>query len=178
MRAEQRVSALRYNQLAVSTAFRGPGERSHLARTLERVMTTLEPPGIRGMSVNTRITKMRNIRLWSLVLFCGFFLFTSSIRAQCTPVVYAFRHAEDVAIGTALTRVGVQHADLYPLMVGKFDDAHNYCPVEWVYSMYDINPDGSPGTTNPFQTAEPLAFDACIVRAGVPVRGDSMLNGF
>ena len=133
-----------------------------------KVMMTLEPPGIRGMSVNTRITKMRNIRLWSLVLFCSFFLFTSSIRAQevkeCTPVVYAFRHAEDFANIIALTRVGVEHADLYPVMVGYFGYAQHYCPVGWVYSMYDVNPNGSPGTTNPFQTAAPLAYDACIIR--------------
>ena len=120
---------------------------------------------------------MRNIRLCSLVLFCSFWLHPSSARAQeaCTPVVYAFRHAEDETDRSALTRVGVEHAYLYPGMVDVFDDAHNYCPVGWVYSMYDFNPDRNPGTTNPFQTAEPLAYAACIARAirpGVPLTGN------
>ena len=31
--------------------------------------------------------------------------------------------------------------------------------------MYNVNPNGSPGTENPFQTAEPLAFRACYIKA-------------
>ncbi len=97
----------------------------------------------------------------SLLFICGSLLsFISSANAQaCTPVVYAFRHAED--FGTNLTLVGRQHADLYPAMVASFEAAHNYCPVAYVYSMYQTNPDGRPGTNNPFETAEPLANVAC-----------------
>jgi hypothetical protein len=83
-------------------------------------------------------------------------------RKHVTPVVYAFRHAEDFK--TNLTLVGRQHADLYPAMVDSFGAARNYCPVGFVYSMYETNPDGSPGTNNPFQTAQPLADSACIDR--------------
>ena len=46
-------------------------------------------------------------------------------------------------------------------MVDSFGAAHNYCPVGYVYSMYQTNPDGGAGTNNPFQTAQPLADSAC-----------------
>jgi hypothetical protein len=55
--------------------------------------------------------------IYSLLFFCGSLLsFISSASAQaCTPVVYAFRHAEDLeAPGNGLTLVGQQHAFLYP----------------------------------------------------------------
>ena len=102
--------------------------------------------------------------IFSLLFFCGSLLsFISSAAAQpCTPVVYAFRHAED--FGRNLTLVGRQHADLYTAMVDGFGAAQNYCPVGYVYSMYYTNPDGSGGTNNPFQTAQPLANSACIDR--------------
>lgn len=104
--------------------------------------------------------KIKNLSLPFLILFVSLFGFTSSAAgASCTPVVYAFRHAED--FGVNLTLVGRQHADLYPGMVGSFGDAHKYCPVGFVYSMYEINPDGKPGTNNPFQTAQPLANFVC-----------------
>ena len=50
-------------------------------------------------------------------------------------------------------------------MVDQFQSERDYCPVGYVYSMYNINPNGSPGTENPFETAEPLATRACYVRA-------------
>jgi hypothetical protein len=99
--------------------------------------------------------------IYSLLFFCGsFFSFISSAHSQaCTPVVYAFRHAEDE--GVHLTPVGRQHASLYPAMVASFGVAHNYCPVGFVYSMYDTNPNGTYGTYNPYETAQPLAVPAC-----------------
>jgi hypothetical protein len=102
--------------------------------------------------------------IYSLLFLWGSLLsFIPSANAQaCTPVVYAFRHAEDS--GTNLTLVGRQHADLYPAMVDRFGAEGNYCPVGFVYSMYEINPDGGAGTNNPFQTAQPLADSACINR--------------
>lgn len=109
---------------------------------------------------------MRNIALCSLVLLCSLWSFTSSVRAQeCTPVVYAFRHAEDGKTPTGaptLTADGVEHADLYPNMVSAFEVTHNYCPVGHVYSMYNVNADKMPGTSNPFLTASPLAYVACL----------------
>ncbi len=102
------------------------------------------------------------ILIYSLLYFCASLLvFTSSASAQtaCTPVVYAFRHAEDS--GRNLTLVGRQHASLYPAMVAGFGTSHDYCPVGYVYSMYEMNPDGSAGTNNPFQTAQPLAAFIC-----------------
>ncbi|MGH2508527.1 MAG: hypothetical protein ACRDHZ_14180, partial [Ktedonobacteraceae bacterium] len=99
--------------------------------------------------------------IYSLLFFGGSLLsFSSSARAQaCTPVVYAFRHAEDA--GVHLTPVGQQHAALYPTMIDGFGSAHNYCPVGFVYSMYDTNPNGTYGTYNPYETAQPLAVRAC-----------------
>ncbi|MFZ0658829.1 MAG: hypothetical protein WAM05_08920 [Candidatus Binataceae bacterium] len=107
------------------------------------------------------LMNIRNILLCSLVSFSSLFLFILSASAQCTPVVYAFRHAEDAEDGSYLTQVGRQHADLYVPMVHQFESDNNYCAVGFVYSMYNYNLNGSPGTNNPFQTAEPLAIDAC-----------------
>src|SRR5271155_2274376 len=104
---------------------------------------------------------IRPILLCSLVSFCSLFLFILSASAQCTPVVYAFRHAEDAEAGSYLTQVGRQHADLYVAMVHQFESDNNYCPVGFVYSMYNYNLNGTPGTNNPYQTAAPLAIDAC-----------------
>ncbi len=49
---------------------------------------------------------MRKVLSSSLVLLCSMFLVASSVCAQpaCTPVVYAFRHAED--LGAHLTKLG------------------------------------------------------------------------
>jgi hypothetical protein len=101
------------------------------------------------------------ISIYSLLFFCGSLLWSvsSASAKECTPVVYAFRHAEDSQ--TNLTEVGLKHADLYQFMVNSFGSAHNYCPVAFVYSMYQTNPDGSPGTNNPYQTAAPLAILSC-----------------
>jgi hypothetical protein len=100
-------------------------------------------------------------------LICGVFLVAGECAAQaefipCTPVVYAFRHAEDSnGPPPYLTGEGVQHADLYPSMISDFQALHNYCPVGFVYSMYNVNPNKDPGTPNPYATAAPLAIQAC-----------------
>jgi hypothetical protein len=108
--------------------------------------------------------KYTPIRL--LASFVSLFLFISNVAdAACTPVVYAFRHAEDLKQGTGLKPIGTEHADRYDGMVAHFELDRSYCPVAYVYSMYNINPNGSPGTENPFQTAEPLAFRACYIKA-------------
>jgi hypothetical protein len=111
--------------------------------------------------------------IYSLVIFCILSSFASR-SAACTPVVYAFRHAEDLSSDiypTGLKPVGRQHADLYPAMVDAFGAAHDYCPVGLVYSVYNINPGPppAPGTNNPLQTAEPLAIAACGNLAKTPV---------
>lgn len=117
--------------------------------------------------------------VYSLLWFFGSALsFVSSARAQfgCTPVVYAFRHAEDldhpvkdpfpclpdspVLCSTALTPLGMKHADLYrDEMIPDFETAQDYCPVGFVLAINPINPDGHGGTTNPFFTAEPLSIE-------------------
>jgi hypothetical protein len=114
--------------------------------------------------------------IYSLLFFGGSLIsFISSAPARaCTPVVYAFRHAEDLPsdiFPTGLKPVGRQHADLYPSMVKAFGAAHDYCPVGFVYSVYNINPGPppAPGTNNPLQTAQPLAIAACGNLAGSPV---------
>jgi hypothetical protein len=123
----------------------------------------------------------RNSLRYSFGLICGLLLVSTECAAQvsagssCTPVVYAFRHAEDVnGPPPKLTDEGDQHAQLYPSMIYDFQFSHNYCPVGFVYSMYDRNPNTDPGTTNPYETAAPLALRACdnlysaiVVEAGI-----------
>lgn len=110
------------------------------------------------MSVNIKNT-LRNVP----AAVCCLFLFSQSAQSQtaptlCTPVVYAFRHAEDVnGPPTALTPIGTEHADLYIEMITSLEVTQNYCPVATVYAVNPIKPDGSVGTTNPYFTARPLA---------------------
>ena len=107
---------------------------------------------------------MGNVRTagCALVLFGSLVLCASSVWGQaCTPVVYAFRHAEDwnptSAPYTALTPTGQAHAALYPTMIHDFQAANNFCPVTKVYATATVKKDNSAGTTNPFETARPLA---------------------
>jgi len=115
---------------------------------------------------------MGNVRTagCALVLFGSLVLCASSVWGQaCTPVVYAFRHAEDwnptSAPYTALTLTGQAHAALYPTMIRDFQAANNFCPVTKVYATAKKKKNGSDGTTNPFETARPLACDV----AGKPL---------
>ena len=111
-------------------------------------------PNTKGAPIVTR----KHALIYSLLFFCGSLLsFISSAKA-CTPVVYAFRHAEDLnGPPTQLTPVGMEHANLYIEMVASFELTQNYCPVKFVYSVNPIKPTGAGGTTNPFFTARPLA---------------------
>lgn len=93
---------------------------------------------------------------------CCLFLFSESAVAieygDCTPVVYAFRHAEDVnGPPTTLTPIGKEHAALYIEMINELQTTQNYCPVDAVYAVNPVKPDGAIGTTNPYDTALPLA---------------------
>jgi hypothetical protein len=96
----------------------------------------------------------RNNKLFSILLFALGVFFSNTAQAQsCQPVLYLFRHAEDV--NTALTSVGNRHADLYPSMVRRLEESSfNHCPVARVFAMWNRN---GAGTTNPFNTALPLA---------------------
>jgi hypothetical protein len=116
--------------------------------------------------------KRRNLYLSALAVLSGAFLPASRTSAQppCTPVVYAFRHAEDEEKKTGLKPIGEEHARTYVGMLDQLEAERNYCPVGFVYSMYNKKPNKDPGTENPFQTAEPLAFQACYVQA--VFRGD------
>jgi hypothetical protein len=84
-------------------------------------------------------------------------------QSGCTPVVYAFRHAEDsndLPYPHTLTKTGLRHADLYVAMVDDINGAlgTNYCPVTSVYTINLTKGDGTGNTTNPFLTAKPLAL--------------------
>lgn len=116
----------------------------------------------------------KNTLLYFLAGFFGVSLFCSSAAvAACRLVVYAFRHAEDLkkeelkplGVNSGLRPVGVEHANRYNEMVWDFTSSTDYCPVGFVYAMYNVNTDGSPGTVNPFQTAQPLALRACYIKA-------------
>ena len=108
----------------------------------------------------------------------GLLLISESAIAQCVPVVYAFRHAEDLDPVTddlpeytdntppsnsgkphSLTRIGALHANLYVEMVRSLEIAQDYCFVSTVYAIHPKKPDGNYGTTNPYYTGRPLAND-------------------
>jgi hypothetical protein len=121
-----------------------------------------------------QIVNIKDILLCSLVSFCSLFLsiLNASAQSACTPVVYAFRHAEDVSgtapasdcfpgstvkCSTALKPTGMTHANLYVEMITSFENLKNYCPVATVYSVNPVLPAGNGGTNNPFYTGRPLA---------------------
>jgi hypothetical protein len=140
---------------------------------------------------------MMNIKdtsIYFLSLVVGLFVFSPSASyAACTPVVYAFRHAEDesksvapfpclpgstVNCTTALTKVGKEHADLYNEMITNFEMIHDYCAVKYVYSVNPILPGGfAGGTTNPFETARPLANDVMNLDPLIKI-GDDIIDEF
>jgi hypothetical protein len=105
---------------------------------------------------------------------------------DCTPVVYAFRHAEDgppvapsaclpdskVKCTTALTSSGMMHANLYVEMVTNLEKTEDFCPVKYVVAVNPINPDGFGGTTNPFKTGKPLSNIVMNLDPTVEVGGD------
>lgn len=96
--------------------------------------------------------------IYSLLFFCGSLLSFISNANACTPVVYAFRHAEDLnGPPTQLTPVGMEHANLYIEMITAFELTQNYCPVKFIYSVNPVKPGGEAGTTNPYFTARPFA---------------------
>ncbi len=90
--------------------------------------------------------------------------------ANCTPVAYLFRHAEEGSsrptdlTDDTLLPVGNRHAALYPGMIQRLQEKSGYCPVEAVFAMARKNAPDAPkspnglGTTNPFFTARPLAI--------------------
>jgi hypothetical protein len=99
---------------------------------------------------------------------------SAALSADCTPVVYAFRHAEDrdkqvpkfrclpnypADCTTGLTEVGEMHAKHYLEMVTSIQNLENFCPVTDVYSVSPVLPPKgvAGGTTNPFYTGLPLA---------------------
>ena len=106
-----------------------------------------------------------NGRIAGLVL-CGFLaLFASSAWGEdCTPVVYAFRHAED-STAFALNPVGRRHAALYPAMISAFEATFSpkLCAVAKVYAVTRADKPNCEkdckNATNSFFTAKPLAID-------------------
>jgi hypothetical protein len=112
----------------------------------------------------------RNNKLFSILFFALGVFFSNAAQAQCTPTLYLFRHAEDVDTkqpppnqGAVLTAVGAQHAALYQPMITQLEmdlGAQSPCRVQRVFATWTRPnpPTGVPaGTTNPYQTALPLA---------------------
>jgi hypothetical protein len=100
-----------------------------------------------------------------LVASSIFFLNPPTQAQACTPTVFLFRHAEDQTNKKTnlpeLTPAGEEHAALYPEMVSQDLSTTSDCPIKRVLAMYNLNTDGSKGTTNPQKTAEPLAKHCC-----------------
>ena len=122
----------------------------------------------------------------ALILFGSLVLFASSASGQgCTPVVYAFRHAEDTnppgahpPAGTvpifALTPTGVAHAKLYPAMIRDFEAAKKFCQVAKVYAATTAGKESPCGSecasaTNAFDTATPLAKEVMPSVPPIPI---------
>ena len=111
-----------------------------------------------AMNTTTRLVRAL-VPLWLLALHAP----TSMAQAACTPMVYAFRHAEDsnhLKYPNTLTKTGLRHADLYVSMLNNINAAlgSNHCPVTKVYAINTTKADGISGNTwNPFLTAIPLA---------------------
>jgi len=124
--------------------------------------------------MNKKINYMFSLISVGLISFVAF---TASVQAQnCTPVVYAFRHAEDFGGADAknnepsggpfgfLSKTGAAHADLYPEMIKTLAALEGYCPVTRVYAASPTGDDGKAkdyinyyGAVNSFCTARPLA---------------------
>lgn len=107
------------------------------------------------MNMGTRL-------IYVLAPFCSLVL-QAQAQPACTPVVYAFRHAEDsnsLTYPNTLTKTGLRHADLYVSMIDNINAplGTNYCAVTQVYSINLKKADGTGNTTNPFFTARPLAI--------------------
>src|SRR5262249_50139861 len=120
---------------------------------------------------------MKMLRVAVLCMLCGSVFYSISASTQevpCTPVIYLFRHAEDVPsppegnpktilggveYDSQLTPAGEQHAEQYDDMIGSLRNLlnDNLCPVVKVYTVSPTKPDGTKGTTNPYKTALPLA---------------------
>lgn len=103
-----------------------------------------------------------------LALLCSLVAFASAASAAtCTPVVIAFRHAEDSNPNPpppifTLTPTGMRHAELYTTMVPGLTTANNFCKVTKVYAATKANKvapcgDACASATNAFDTAAPLA---------------------
>jgi hypothetical protein len=120
------------------------------------------------MDMNRGIARRRVRTSACALAFLGSFVFLASaaLAQTCTPVVYAFRHAEDSnpSPGTfTLTPSGKAHAALYPSMVSSFENAapNNFCPVTKVYAVTKkgkVNCSSNcTSATNAFDTSRPTA---------------------
>jgi len=107
----------------------------------------------------------------------GSLVFSTSVAlaqtCECTPVVFAFRHAEDTNPPAphpqnpifALTPTGQKHGELYPTMVDDVSQANNFCSVTKVYATTKADKEGDCGSectsaTNAFATGTRLARNA------------------
>jgi len=130
------------------------------------------------INMNRRIAMSKVRTSGCALVFFGVLVFSASAApAQtCTPVVLAFRHAEDTNPPNppgpifALTPTGTKHADLYAEnnsgdpesgMVFAFVDHNGFCKVTKVYATSKVtkNPCNTncASASNAFDTASPLA---------------------
>jgi hypothetical protein len=107
------------------------------------------------------------LRLLAICTVAYSVLFTGAgAAAQCNPVAYLFRHAEDKnqdkvrPFVVTLTESGLAHAQLYIEMIDNFQQQQQEpknCPIRAVYALNPRDANGNIGTSNPYWTAEPLA---------------------
>ena len=97
----------------------------------------------------------KNALIGLLLLVCSL----TSLSAGRVPVSrrVCFRDAESINDPPCLTDEGTARANLYPQMINDFGQAHNFCPVGFVYSTFNLKPNGAKGTNAPYETAEFLA---------------------
>ena len=72
----------------------------------------------------------------------------------------------------------MEHAGLYTEMITNFEMTQDYCPVKYVYSVNPILAEWfGVGTTNPFETARPLANDVMNLDPLIKI-GDDIIDEY
>jgi hypothetical protein len=125
--------------------------------------------------MNRRIAMGKAIVSGCALALFGFLTWCASaaLAQTCTPVVFAFRHAEDTNPPQPppdvkhrppifhLTPTGEAHADLYQTMVPEYTAANGLCPVTKVYATTTLDKvncsSNCVSATNAFFTGKPLA---------------------
>jgi hypothetical protein len=169
-------------QLKVQTGLDAFGEFSKQFSAAKSPLVGSESP--------TRGSTVKSISVSCLAVLAASLMLASNVpAAECTPVVYAFRHAEDfdkrqperpclpgspVQCTTALTPVGMAHANLYLQMISNLETEENFCGLAAVYAVNPILPNGNGGTTNPYLTGAPLSNELFELNPYIDVLDESI----